>query len=100
MSSIQCARCSEPWDSTGGLHYSHSDVSEEDYEALLKGEGCPCCQQNLESPEDAYAPEFIEAWQRSVEHLSEGLPEYMYETFNTQPKKVPLFRGILRSMIK
>ena len=92
MADIICARCGEPWDCTGGLHHSHTDLCEEDFEALLHGGGCPSCTSNLQGladdPNDAaYDPENITRWQRSVERLSEGEGDYLYYTFETPPDR-------------
>lgn len=91
MSDIICARCGEPWDSTGGLHYTHSDLEEDDYQGLLEGAGCPCCRANLRQDEAlAYDPEIVEAWRRSVERLAEGVDEFMFATYEKEPTRVPL----------
>jgi len=88
VSQITCARCGELWDSTGGIHHSHSDLVEEDYERLLNGVGCLCCRENISAGTTEYA--FISEWQHSVERLSEGETKYMYVTFDKQPIRTPL----------
>ena len=60
-----------------------------DYVKLVMGSGCPCCHENLMTG-DEYTAENISAWQRSVEHLSEGKIEYAYATLNLPPLRVPL----------
>lgn len=90
MADLICARCGEPWDCTGGLHFTHTDMTEEDFKLLLSGAGCMCCRENLgdENNPDQWSPVTIMKWQQSVEHLSEGRPEYMYSTFNKAPAKM------------
>jgi hypothetical protein len=94
MADIICARCGEPWDSTGGLHPSHSDMEVEDYNDLLQGAGCPCCRSNLRVAADihgcsmdeaAYSEENVDAWRASIERVSEGEYEYMYLTQGKEP---------------
>ena len=96
MSDIICARCGEPWDSTGGIHYSHSDLSASQYELLLEGRGCPCCHgdpqhfvdidhMTVDEITDEQRQEWIEQWRRSVERLSEGRPEYEYVVMEKKP---------------
>jgi len=88
VSQIICARCGEPWDSTGGLHFTHSDLVEADYDRLLAGSGCLCCRENIAGGSEEYA--FIKEWQHSIERMSEGVTKYMYVTFDVQPTRVPL----------
>ena len=64
---IHCAKCGEPWDSTGGLHHSHSDMTWWEYEQLVQGLGCPCCggtQRGITG--------FQDEWLDSLRALSEG----------------------------
>ena len=101
MSDICCARCGEPWDSTGGLHYTHSDLREDAYTALLEGRGCPCCEGDPIANESWDNGDYttmtddelkerqaacVAAWRHSVEALSEGDPEFMFESFEQAPK--------------
>lgn len=98
MSSIFCARCGEPWDSTGGIHYSHSDLTEKQYQLLLEGRGCPCCQGDPmnhpgfeEAVDEGHDPlemkhEAVRQWRRSIEALSEGEYAYCYESMEKQPE--------------
>lgn len=81
MSDIICARCGEPWDSTGGLHYSNSDLDKESYQELLQGICCPCCDCEKPKLTDSQ----IEAWQTSIERLSDGMPEFEYRIDNKRP---------------
>ena len=37
---LYCARCGEPWDAYG---VRHGDLTDEERELFLKGEGCPSC---------------------------------------------------------
>ena len=96
MSDIICARCGEPWDSTGGIHHSHSDLNVIQYEVLLEGRGCPCCHGDPQhfvdidhatviEISDEERKRWVEQWRKSVERLSEGDPNYMYETFEKEP---------------
>jgi hypothetical protein len=66
MTDIIC-RCGEPWDSTGGLHHSHSDLTWWQYEQLVRGLGCPSCEGEF-----AQTPEADDAWRRSVQFLANG----------------------------
>lgn len=66
MADIAC-RCGEPWDSTGGLHYTHSDLSWWQYDQLVRGIGCPCCEGEFDQD-----PQRDEAWRRSVQFLADG----------------------------
>jgi len=42
MSDIFCTKCGEPWDGYGVREAT--DMSREESNRFLKGEGCPCCQ--------------------------------------------------------
>ena len=66
MADIIC-RCGEPWDSTGGLHFTHSDLPWHAYDQLIRGMGCPCC-------EGKFTPSISRnlAWRESLEAPSEG----------------------------
>lgn len=70
MADIIC-RCGEPWDSTGGLHFTHSDLPWHSYDQLIRGMGCPCC-------EGKFKPSISRdlAWRESLEALSEGLKPF------------------------
>jgi len=96
MSNIICARCGEPWDCTGGLHHSHTDLNVIQYEVLLEGRGCPVCHgdpqhfvdidgMTVDEINDEDRKEWIKQWRESIERLSEGQPEYMHNTFETEP---------------
>lgn len=100
MSDIFCARCGEPWNSTGGINHTHSDLTPGQYTLLLEGCGCPCCKGDPERNHEGFAQaiadghdiheiqqETVRQWRRSVEALSEGVNIYMYETFEREPKK-------------
>lgn len=80
MSDIICAKCGEPWH-TRGLHFSHTDLSENDFEDLLAGECCPACIRLDKLP----TPETILAWQGSIQRVSEGRPEWQYLTDSKVP---------------
>lgn len=46
MGDMYCAKCGEPWDSYGviaSLKSSDGDMTKEEAERFMKGEGCPCC---------------------------------------------------------
>ena len=100
MSDIFCARCGEAWDSTGGLHYSHTVLDARDHALLLAGSGCPCCAENLKDLAEsclveemnlvAYGPEFIQRWRKSIQHLSEGEYEFCYVDTEQEPERVPI----------
>ncbi len=66
MAYIIC-RCGEPWDSTWGLHFTHSDLPWHSYDQLIRGMGCPCCGGK-------FKPSISRdlAWRESLEALSEG----------------------------
>lgn len=68
MTDLICRKCGEPWDSTGGLHYSHSDLSWWEYAQLVRGVGCPCCEGEPKGDTDTN----YTRWYKSVEQLSEG----------------------------
>lgn len=97
MASICCARCGEPWDSTGGIHHSHSDLTEKQYQLLLEGRGCPtCCGDPMNhagfaeaiamgGDEHEMRQEAVRQWRRSIEALSEGEYDYCYESLEKQP---------------
>ncbi len=38
---IYCKRCGEPWDAYGARQYM--DMTKEEYDRMMCGEGCPCC---------------------------------------------------------
>lgn len=80
MADIIC-RCGEPWDSTGGLHFSHSDLPWHSYDQLVRGMGCPCC-------EGKFRPSVARdmAWRESLEALSEGLEPFDGWPDPTAPK--------------
>ena len=82
MSDIKCAKCGEPWDSSGGLHYTHSDLTVLDYAKLVWGESCPCCKDSGQEATD----ETVLDWQKSIERLSEGNTEYAHFTWLTVPE--------------
>lgn len=44
MTDVICRVCGEPWDCTGGLHFSHTDMQWWEFEAFIQGNGCPCCE--------------------------------------------------------
>ena len=89
MADIICAQCGEPWDSTGGLHHTHADVgTPEDYWLLVFGFKCPCCRENHRANgklNGEVALHYVRRWQRSIEHLSEGHPDFMFESFDKLP---------------
>lgn len=76
MSDLLC-RCGEPWDSTGGLNFTHSDMPWWEYDQCVRGHGCPSCggEFSADAARDL-------AWHRSVEFLANGsitgdpYPEY------------------------
>jgi hypothetical protein len=41
MSDIVCAMCGEPWDAYGVYH---GDMTSDEAERFLAGEGCPACE--------------------------------------------------------
>lgn len=41
MGDLHCNKCSEPWDAWGVYH---GDMTSEEKERFLRGEGCPCCK--------------------------------------------------------
>lgn len=88
MADIICARCGEPWDTGHGLHWQNSDLEEGDYNNLISGFGCPCCESKLSEFEytEAEIAENIEAWQRSIEYFDEGVGEYEYHSDNVRPR--------------
>lgn len=43
MGDIRCRQCGEPWDAYGARH---GDMTEEEYEAFVRGDGCPNCIQD------------------------------------------------------
>lgn len=96
VANLICARCGEPWDCTGGLHFTHTDMVEQDFKALLAGSGCLCCRENLgdENNPEQWSDTKIVAWQESVEALSEGQPEYMYATFDVRPNRGMTFADL------
>lgn len=66
MTDLIC-RCGEPWDSTRGLHHTHSDLPWWEYEQLVRGLGCPSCAGEFDQ-----TPENDEAWRNSVQYLANG----------------------------
>jgi hypothetical protein len=43
-----CNRCGEPWDAYGvrtALRGEASDMTREEAEKFMRGEGCPCCRE-------------------------------------------------------
>ena len=38
---IYCKRCGEPWDALGAQ--DAEDMTREQYQRMMAGEGCPCC---------------------------------------------------------
>lgn len=75
MAEIYCKRCAEPWDSTGGLHHSHTDLNAYDHERLVRGMGCPCCRDKIAVCAPITAEEraiMADQWERSIVALSEG----------------------------
>lgn len=67
MSDIHCRYCGEPWDSTGGLHHTHSDLHWSEYWQLVAGLGCPSCEGSW-----LRSPAHEDAWLRSLRALGEG----------------------------
>ena len=75
MAEIYCKQCAEPWDSTGGLHWSHTDLDAYEHERLIRGIGCPCCPGKIAvcAPiTDEERAIMAEQWERSIIALSEG----------------------------
>jgi hypothetical protein len=70
MSQIICRICGEPYDVTGGLHYSHSDMPSFQFEQFIRGRGCPCCQGEAEATEEQKSARTW-AWCRSVHSASD-----------------------------
>ena len=77
MTQIQCRICQEPYDCTGGLHYTHTDLNAWEFEQFIKGYGCPCCQGELdyEVTEDEKADR-TNAWARSLQGATDETVPY------------------------
>lgn len=48
MADVRCAKCGEPWDYYGVRHYE--DMTPDEAERFLRGEGCPCCKFGTACP--------------------------------------------------
>ena len=74
MTDLICRVCGEGWDSTGGLHYSHSDLTWWQYEQLVHGVGCPCCAgERPEGLDPETRASYYNRWLDSIHYLSEGM---------------------------
>ena len=72
MADIICRVCGEPWDSTGGLHHSHSDLTWWQYKQLIHGMGCPCCGGEYPEHTDTEARnDIFDRWESSIVNLAE-----------------------------
>lgn len=70
MADIVCRVCQDRWGSTGGLHFSHSDLPWFQYDLLIRGCGCPTCEGVR--PAGVTEGAFDDTWRRSVAFLSDG----------------------------
>lgn len=104
MSNVICCKCGEPWDSTGGLHHTHSDLDIASYWLLVYGWGCPSCEENLSfapgGPDDVISTNTRHSrWARSVELLSEGQDEFMFATFDRKPMQLSYYAANYCSVV-
>lgn len=64
MTDAICYRCGEPWDVTGGLGHTHTDMTFWQFENFIHGAGCPCCRGEIN--ERIPEPERRERWTHSL----------------------------------
>lgn len=59
-----CRSCGEPWNVTGGLNYTHTDMAFHEFANFYHGAGCPCCQGGAR--DDIPEAERHEKWMLSL----------------------------------
>ena len=65
MGDIYCAKCGEPWDYWGvysALKHDDGDMTKEEAERFMRGEGCPVCKFGEECPTCRYVQEYNEPY--------------------------------------
>jgi len=61
MGDVYCAKCGEPWDYWGikeALEGRDGDMTKEEAERFMKGEGCPACNFGQKCPTCEYAKKY------------------------------------------
>ena len=63
MGDIHCSKCGEPWDAWGVYN---GDMTPEEKDRFLRGEGCPCCKFGEKERKWAILWKVVECFQYAV----------------------------------